>query len=103
MPHARHTDPNTSHEAAASISIGQLTATKRAILAILNVPLTDQQLEEVYALAVTATAAPYASPSSIRTRRNELFRQGLIEPIGYGKTTSKRRAIIWQTTKKDNA
>jgi len=44
---------------------------------------------------------PPASQSGIRSRRNELTQDGLIEPIGYLVKTTGRRAIIW-TTKKDN-
>lgn len=97
MPHARHTDPTTSHQAAASITQEHLTATKKVILAILLEPHTDQHLTEMFQVAARLELAPNASESSIRTRRNELYKQGLIEPVGYAKTNSNRNAILWQT------
>lgn len=101
MPHARNTDPATSHEAAASITLEHLTKTKRAILAILTIPMTDDHLQDAYNIAVRKGIAPPASQSGIRSRRNELTQEGLIEPIGHLVKTTGRRAIIW-TTKKDN-
>lgn len=96
MPHARHTDPTTSHEAAKSLTHTHLTETKKVILAILNEPHTDEELQTMFDVATRLELAPKASLSSIRSRRNELYREGLIEPIGYGKTIANRRAIIWQ-------
>jgi hypothetical protein len=98
MPHARHTDPQTSHEAAASVNLNSMTATKKMIYAILQEPFTDEQIAELYENAVRLGLAPRASLSGIRSRRNELYREHLIEPIGYGKTVSNRRAIIWQAS-----
>lgn len=98
MPHARKTDPKTSHEAAASVNLNAMTATKKMIYAILQEPFTDEQVAELYANAVRLDLAPKASLSGIRSRRNELYREGLIEAVAYGKTESNRRAIVWQAT-----
>lgn len=96
MPHARHTDPTTSHEAAAGIDPAQLTKTKGAILNLLAVPMTDDQLRAAYGELVALGISPAASESGLRTRRSELHQHGLIKPVGYGQTGYKRRAIIWQ-------
>lgn len=98
MPHARHTDPTTSHQAAASVNLNTMTATKKMIYAILQEPFTDEQVLELYENAVRLELAPRQSLSGLRTRRNELYREGLIEAVGFGKTISNRRAIIWQAS-----
>lgn len=94
--HARHTDPATSHQAAASVA-DDLTKVKKTILALLQSPHTDEQLVAVYTVITDNKLAPTQSPSGIRTRRNELYRAGLIEAIGYGKTKSNRTSIVWKT------
>lgn len=97
---ARKTDPQTSHEAATSVS--ESNRVYQVIKALLSVPMTDEELAEAYAIATAQNIAPQQSPSGLRTRRNELYRARQVEPIGYGKSNSNRRAIIWQTTKEDN-
>ncbi len=96
---ARNTDPTTSHEAAKTVN--ENNRVYEVIKALLHVAQTDEQLSESYALAVLYANAPKQSPSGLRTRRNELFRAGKVEPIGYGKSNSNRRAIIWQTVKEN--
>ena len=68
------------------------------IYAILQEPFTDEQVLELYENAVRLELAPRQSLSGLRTRRNELYREGLIEAVGFGKTIANRRAIIWQAT-----
>ncbi|MHC5840021.1 hypothetical protein ACYTYC_09450, partial [Streptococcus pyogenes] len=48
--HARHTDPETSHEAAASIGEDKIRASQQAVLMILLRfgPMTDSKLIEHY-------------------------------------------------------
>lgn len=93
MPHARTTDQQTSHEAAESVTA--VTATQRAILKLLRKPMTDEQLVELYALAVNWDEAPKASASGIRSRRAELHRRGWLAPVGVAKTASGRKALVW--------
>jgi len=95
MPGARATDPTTSHEAAASVK--NLSRTQSGILGILKTPMTDEQLIVRYQRMCLSLPElfPRASDSGIRSRRAELFKLGLIEPIGYGKSNSGRKAIIW--------
>lgn len=96
MAHARTTDPHTSHEAAASVD--NISATKLVILGILSVPQTDEQLVENYnKLRLTnPTIVPRASASGIRSRRAELFQVNKVVPVGYAKTESNRKAIVWE-------
>jgi len=96
MPHARNTDPITSHEAAAGLDPVSLTKTKQAILNLLAVPMTDDQIRAAYGELVALGLAPAASESGLRTRRSELHQHGFIKPVGYGQSGYKRRAIIWQ-------
>lgn len=91
MPNARHTDPQTSHEAAQSVT--NLTATKQSILKALNHPRTDIDLIEAYRNLKTA---PRASESGIRSRRAELVVAGLVVDTGERrKLSSGRQAIVW--------
>ena len=95
MPHARTTDPSTSHEAAASIK--NVTPVQAAILGILFRPMTDEQLIQEYrkTQAMMPRLFANASDSGIRSRRAELVKQGLVFPVGYGKTKSNRNTIVW--------
>lgn len=90
MPYARHTDPQTSHDAAASVT--NLTATKQAILKALVRPGTDVDLVQRYK---NLHGAPAASESGIRSRRAELALAGLVKPVGTARLASGRNAIVW--------
>jgi hypothetical protein len=93
MPAARHTDPQTSHEAAASVN--NVTETQQVILRVFREfgPMCDASL-----VARLRLLAPLlASESGIRSRRAELTRLGLIEDSGeLVKLSSGRRAIVWK-------
>lgn len=92
MPHARNTDPQTSHEAAASVK--DLTETKKHILIALNRPRTDIGLGEAYR---NLKFAPRVSESGLRSRRSELVAEGLVKDSGRReKLPSGRHAIIWE-------
>jgi hypothetical protein len=93
MPKARATDPITSHEAAETVT--NLTATKRAILDLLKLPATDEELVNRYQSIARVGLAPMASPSGIRSRRHELHTAGYVQPIDYSKSLTGRRAILW--------
>lgn len=95
---ARITDPVTSQEAADRVTLDKLTQTQDIIVKLLTTPLNDEELVEAFnAYCQLKGLQRISSPSGIRSRRNELYRAGLIEPIGFGKTRMNRRAIIWQT------
>lgn len=94
MPHARLTDPGTSHEAADSV--GNLTETKKAIFYILKYPRTDAELIDSYNTLVQRNEAPRASESGIRSRRAELVDDGLVMDTGHrAKSPSGRNMIVW--------
>lgn len=100
MPMARISDPETSHEAAASVK--NLTETQKWIMRIFlvrEVPLTDEMLVRAYRREVIS-GAPYASESGIRSRRAELVRSGKLEDSGLRmKLESGRNAILWVVAK----
>jgi len=92
MPRARNTDPQTSHEAAASVK--DLTETKKYILKALNRPRTDIGLGEAYR---NLKFAPRVSESGLRSRRSELVTDGLVRDSGERvKLESGRKAIVWE-------
>jgi hypothetical protein len=94
MPHARLTDPDTSHQAAESVD--NLTETKKAIFYLLKYPMTDAMLIESYRMLVNINEAPTASESGIRSRRAELVDDGLVMDTGNRlKSPSGRNMIVW--------
>src|SRR5690349_12890558 len=80
--HARRTDPETSHAAAASLTPERLAKGQAEVLNILRQgPMCDQRI------AQTALAWHSAqSPSGLRTRRAELVAAGLVEDSGRRET-----------------
>lgn len=100
MPHARLTDPITSHEAAERVDPERLTQTQEIIVKLLEEGMTDEEL--VHAFTAYCQLKGYtniSSASGIRSRRNELYRARRVEAIAYGKSTSGRRSIVWQSVK----
>jgi hypothetical protein len=91
MPHARHTDPSTSHQAAASVS--NITPLKKAILRALQTAMCDTELSLAIRLAHPDLRI---SDSSIRSRRAELVDEGFVEDSGIRvKLPSGRHSIAW--------
>ena len=89
---ARNTDPHTSHEAAASVT--DIPAQKRYILKALTKPRDDIQMIEAYR---QFKHAPNVKDQSLRSRRSELVKEGLVVNTGQlVKTDSGRSAIVWQ-------
>jgi hypothetical protein len=86
---ARTTDPDTSHEAAASVT--NSAKVQAAILDLLSHrPFTDDELSRLLAYRMTV------SPSGLRTRRAELVRLGKVVDSGERvRLRSGRRAIVW--------
>lgn len=99
MAHARLTDPQTSHEAAASVE--NITATQTVILKLLTgFPMTDEDLvwhyEQQIRMGADIRDVPRASASGIRSRRAELVKLGFVRDSGHRtKISSGRNAIIW--------
>ena len=94
MPHARNSDPTTSHDAASSVRGVNLT--QAAILEALTMPGTDVDIIERYR---KLSHAPRASDSGIRSRRSELVNSGIVRDSGKRAILeSGRKAIIWEDT-----
>jgi hypothetical protein len=93
MPHARTTDPETSHEAAESVT--NITPLKQEILQRLMTPMTDKDL---YAILFTSSRL-IVTESGVRSRRSELVQAGLVRDTGARqKLKTGRNAIVWETT-----
>lgn len=99
MPHARTTDPQTSHDAAQSVT--NTSPLQRVILQALTElgPLHDEAIFS-YLLGEYVNNPEHdgvwVSPSGARTRRCELVELGLVVDSGERvKTRSNRQAIKW--------
>lgn len=91
---ARHSDPDTSHEAAASVR--NIRESQQHILELLRRygPLTDERLGFRHRAVFVGK---FMSPSGIRTRRAELVAKGLVEWTGRKiKMSTGRMAREWR-------
>jgi hypothetical protein len=102
MPKARNRDPQTSFDAANSISQKRVTETQRAIYYLLLAgPANDVDGYGYYKVAMDQEIAPYASESGYRSRRAELVELGLVEDTGERvKLRSGRKSIVWKSVNK---
>jgi hypothetical protein len=92
MPFARTTDPETSHEAAESVT--NITPLKQEILQRLMTPMTDADLIEV----IRTSSRLIVTESGVRSRRAELVQAGLVKDTGARvKLATGRNAIVWTT------
>lgn len=103
-PAARSGDPETSHEAAASV--WNPSEVQAKVLEILWADwLTDfaggpGMTDEEIAVEYERRFYPAPTPQSIRSRRAELVRRGLVVFAGsYRKTATGRRARRWRITR----
>ena len=97
--HARNTDPETSHEAAASVK--GLGAARDAVLWMFkrHGNLCDTELIYYYKSYVGSRRVPVQSDSGIRSRRAELVKSGhLIATHQYATLKTGRRSVIWGYT-----
>jgi len=92
-PKARHTDRQTSWDAAGSISDQSVSVMKQRILQLLEIPGTDQELIARFDMCLFE-----GSPSGIRSRRAELEKEGLVQVVGQSKTASGRKCSVFQIT-----
>jgi len=90
---ARATDPDTSHEAARSVS--NLRLSQESVLKVLRlIPMTDVEMARIYHSSIDV---PLQSDSGLRTRRKELVDLGLVRDSGHRrKLPSGRSAIVWE-------
>lgn len=98
---ARHTDPETSHDAAASLREERVRRSQQHVLTLLRRegPLTDSAISELYP-RYYPNPTDRQSPSGLRTRRAELVDQGLVEDSGERATLpSGRKSIVWRVTR----
>jgi hypothetical protein len=96
--HARRTDPETSQDAAASITSKKIRASQSAIYSVLveSGPLCDLDIAAAYAHRLTEGTVPIQSPSGLRTRRSELVDLGRVHDSGRRvKLPSGRESIVW--------
>lgn len=97
MNYARTGDPQTSHLAAASISMSQSINVRTVILKLLDLSdMTDPELCDAYRQLVYIGQAPASSDQNIRTQRNMLHKLELVQVVGTTKTASGRLARIWR-------
>jgi hypothetical protein len=119
---ARLTDPETSHEAAASVTnaarlrwvvlVRLCLNAQRRLQARPGAPEPRSEMfddaEWLYAWAPEVGTPDFAlvdtldaySPSGVRTRRHELTTAGMVQPIPnfYARTETGRRALLWTPT-----
>jgi hypothetical protein len=89
---ARRTDPDTSHEAAASFSEKRLTAIQGDVLSFFRQVrrATDEELERVLLVK-------YPGFSTLRKRRTDLLQMGLLRDSGQRKrNASGHNMILWE-------
>jgi hypothetical protein len=101
LPHfrARRTDPATSHDAADSIDAETVADSKDEVLFLLTSfgPMADHELVERHEREVYLNLYRHYSPQRLRTARRELVDAGRVEAgVGWTKTPSGRKAIIWR-------
>jgi len=97
MAFARVTDPATSHDAAQSVS--RISETQKWVLRILDgKPMCDEMLVDVYGwMRNQDESMPKASAQSLRSRRAELTRLGLVEYAGFDELmTTGRYGRVWK-------
>lgn len=99
--YARSTDPETSHEAAGSISAEHLRQSQWAVLHLFQYygPMTHDETISNYNLNKYEQCRdwPKQSPSGIRTRCRELVRMGRIRDSGQRQVLATgRKAIVWE-------
>lgn len=99
-PRARRGDPETSHEAAASVQ--NLTERRRAVFKALQAtgPATDLELWFFYQTHRDSRGWPQQSESGLRTRRAELVDLGKVKESGVSMVTGRKR-IVWVTAVPD--
>lgn len=91
---ARNTDPETSHAAAASVTLETLTQTQALVLQTLHThgPMTDEQL----CMRIADAQQSPVSVSGVRTRRSELVAADKVVDTGKRVATrTGRQAIVW--------
>lgn len=96
----RNTDPTTSEAAAASQTEDNIRAVHYAVLDLLDTPMTDEELCDLYASRLSIGDVPPHTDSGVRHRRGELVTRGLIiETEEKRANRSGRMARVWKRAK----
>jgi hypothetical protein len=102
---ARNTDPDTSHAAAADAGSRASTVRARVLAVLTAAPeardgVTHDHLITLYRSYASRLGWPPASDSGIRTRCNELWKDGDVERLEEtrGKSRFRRDAVLWRAT-----
>ncbi|ASR83213.1 DNA binding protein [Arthrobacter phage Abidatro] len=106
----RKTDPATSHLAAATMTPRLRSTIRSRVLAILEASreagegMTHDALIAAYKKYAVRLGWPRAADSSIRTRCNELWRDGEVERVEdtAGKSGMGHAAILWRAVSVQN-
>lgn len=102
---ARRNDPGTSREAAETVNVSR---DRRAVLFALYME-SELSDDGIFAALVhplfNDEHMPYGTPQSLRSRRAELMREGLVKLVAYadgtpvyGKTACGRRCRVYRLT-----
>ena len=87
---ARNTDPDTSREAASSVTPDTISESQLSVYTKLKLmgPMSDEMLVTII--------GPKFTTSRIRTARSELVTKGFVEMDGYGVTATGRKCRTWR-------
>lgn len=98
-PRTRNTDPETSHQAVASISPLRMTENRKAVLDLFAEagPMIDEEFLDRYD---RRDIEPHQSTSGLRTRRSELVMMGMLRDSGTRRANRNgRECIVWEVAK----
>jgi hypothetical protein len=98
--YARNTDPIESHLAAASLDHFTLSKVETAIYKLLEISMTDEELVHAYRRNAELGLFPFHSDSGIRTRRNQLYKRGLLRVKGVTMNRNGKQVRIWERLEK---
>jgi hypothetical protein len=92
----------TAEAAAAAQSLAKRSIVMSAVLTIIrnSAPISDEEIAERYeASRWLDVSLPDVSESSLRTRRAEAVRQGLVRDSGHRGTTKRGSScVLWEAT-----
>lgn len=95
--HARTSDPETSHEAAALVNASEMQQRVLAIYRDHPNGLTDEELVAIYAQRFSTGGRSLESRSSPRKRRSDLANANLLVDSGQRRPlASGRNGVVWR-------
>lgn len=87
---ARHTDPDTSHAAAASVNLTRNQQSLMMVFRIVGEPMLDEEMIAAYEHWSKPMGLPQQSESGLRSRRSELEKTGKLVADGKKKMSTGR-------------